>query len=60
MTKPRLIMVYTVTTSHGRDFWVVATSPGRAISKLLRKGRLLLDRGEKVTGASEIGTIDVP
>lgn len=51
--------IYEVKTSHGRDFWVAATSPQRAIAKLLRKGKKLIDKGEKVTGVSEAGTVDV-
>lgn len=55
----KLIQVYSVRTDLHRSFWVVATSPGRAITKLKRKGRKLLDYGEKITGVSEAGTIDV-
>lgn len=57
--------VYKVTTDdpngsiYGRSFWVVAASPGRAITKLKRKGRKMLDRGEKITGVTHAGTIDV-
>lgn len=59
MKKDRLIDVYEVSTSLSRHFWVLATSPGRAISKLKRRGRVLLDRGERITGSSRAGTIDV-
>lgn len=55
----KLIQIYSVSTSHSRSFWVAATSPGRAITKLRRKSRKLLDYGEKITGVSEAGTIDV-
>jgi len=53
------IEVYSVDTTCSRSFWVLATSPGRAISKLKRKGKKLLDRGEKITGSRLVGTVDV-
>lgn len=55
----KLIQVYSVSTNYSRSFWVVATSPGRAITKLKRKARKLLDCGERIIGVSEAGTIDV-
>lgn len=52
--------VFEVSTDRRNDaFWVVATSPGRAITKLKRKGKKLLDRGEKITGVRIAGEIDI-
>lgn len=51
--------IYRVSTTCSRSFWVVASSPGRAIAKLKRRGKKLLDRGERVTGSSLAGTVDV-
>lgn len=51
--------IYDVKTNANRTFWVVATSPGRAITKLKRKGKKLLDYGEKIIGVEEAGTVDV-
>lgn len=51
--------IYSIKTNFNRTFWVVATSPGRAITKLRRKGRKLLDWNEKITGVEEEGTVDV-
>lgn len=42
-----------------RTFWVAATSPGRAMTKLKRNGKKLLDRGEKIVGVELEGTVDV-
>jgi len=51
--------VYEVETDHNRSFWIIATSPQRAITKLKRRAKRLLDRGEKIKGVSTAGTIDI-
>jgi hypothetical protein len=57
--KPTITPVYELRTDRNREFWVTATSPERAISKLKRRGRKLLDRGEKIVASRHVGDIDV-